>query len=45
MTIGSLAGYFIGAHYSQRIAAASVRRLITAIGFGISAVMFYRQFR
>ena len=45
MTVGALAGYFIGAHYSQRIAAAKVRHLITAIGFTISAVMFYRQFR
>jgi uncharacterized membrane protein YfcA len=45
MTIGALAGYFVGAHYSQRIAPTRVRHLITAIGFTISAVMFYRQFR
>ena len=45
MTIGALAGYFAGAHYSQRIPQAATRRLITAIGFAISAVMFYRQFR
>lgn len=45
MTIGALLGYFAGAHYSQRIPQAATRRLITAIGFTISAVMFYRQFR
>ncbi len=45
MTVGALAGYFVGAHYSQRIPQAATRRLITAIGFTISAVMFYRQFR
>ena len=45
MTVGALAGYFVGAHCSQRIPQAAVRRLITVIGFAISAVMFYRQFR
>ena len=45
MTVGALAGYFIGAHYSQRIPQVATRRLITGIGFTISAVMFYRQFR
>ena len=45
MTVGALAGYFVGAHYSQRIPQAATRQLITAIGFTISAVMFYRQFR
>jgi len=45
MTVGALVGYFIGAHYSQRIAPAKVRHLITAVGFTISIVMFYREFR
>ena len=45
MTAGALVGYFIGAHYSQRIPQVATRRLITGIGFAISAVMFYRQFR
>ena len=45
MTAGALVGYFVGAHYSQRIPQAATRRLITGIGFAISAVMFYRQFR
>ena len=38
-------GYFLGAHYSQRIPQKSVRQIITAVGFIISAVMFYKQFR
>lgn len=45
MTAGALAGYFLGAHYSQRIPQERVRQMITAIGFIISAVMFYRQLR
>jgi len=45
MTAGALAGYFLGAHYSQRIPQKRVRQIITAVGFIISAVMFYKQFR
>ena len=45
MTVGALAGYFVGAHYSQRIPQRRVRQIITGIGFAISAAMFYRQFR
>ena len=45
MTVGATAGYYVGAHFAQRIPRQRVRRLITAIGFGISALMFYRQFR
>jgi uncharacterized membrane protein YfcA len=44
MTAGALAGYFLGAHYSQRISQSRVRQIITAIGFIISAAMFYKQF-
>jgi len=44
MTIGALAGYFLGAHYAQRISQERVRQIITAIGFLISGVLFYRQF-
>ena len=44
MTAGALIGYFAGAHYSQQIPQQWVRRIITAIGFTISAVIFYRQF-
>jgi len=45
MTLGALAGNFIGSHFSQQIPQHRVRQIITAIGFVISAVMFYRQFR
>jgi len=44
MTVGALAGYFLGAHYSQRIPQPRVRQLITAIGLIISAALFYQQF-
>ncbi len=44
MTIGALAGYFLGAHFSQRIPQTRVRQLITLIGFVISAVTFYKEF-
>jgi uncharacterized protein len=45
MTGGALAGYFLGAHYSQRIPQRQVRQIITGIGFTISAAMFYKRFR
>lgn len=44
MTAGALAGYFLGAHFSQRISQRAVRNIITTIGFVISAVTFYKQF-
>jgi uncharacterized membrane protein YfcA len=44
MTAGALVGYYLAAHYSQRLPQRRVRQLISAIGFGISAVMFYKQF-
>jgi len=44
MTVGAVAGYFLGAHYSQRISPARIRKLITAIGLIISGVTFYREF-
>lgn len=44
MTAGALAGYFLGAHYSQRIPQRMVRQIITAIGFIISGIMFWKQF-
>src|SRR3954471_6957806 len=44
MTVGALVGYFLGAHYSQRISQKRVRQIITTIGFTISAVLFYKQF-
>jgi uncharacterized membrane protein YfcA len=44
MTVGALIGYFLGAHYSQRISQARVRQIVTAIGFAISGVTFYKEF-
>lgn len=44
MTAGALVGYFLGAHYSQKISQPQVRRIITAIGFVLSAITFYKQF-
>jgi len=44
MTVGAVLGYFVGAHYSQKIPQRRVRQIITAIGFLISGVLFYRQF-
>ena len=45
MTVGALAGYWLGAHYSQRLPQLAVRRLITGIGLAMSAVTFWKQFR
>jgi uncharacterized membrane protein YfcA len=44
MTAGALAGYFLGSHYSQRISQNRVRQIITAIGFVLSGVTFYKEF-
>jgi uncharacterized protein len=44
MTIGALAGYFLGSHYAQRIPQARVRHIITLIGFILSAITFYQEF-
>jgi uncharacterized membrane protein YfcA len=44
MTVGAVAGYYLGAHFSQRISQARVRQIVTAIGFIISAVTFYLEF-
>lgn len=45
MSVGALGGYFLGAHFSQRLPQRAVRALVTAIGLTISAIMFWRQFR
>ena len=44
MTCGALFGYFLGAHYSQRIPQARVRQIITVIGFTIAVLTFYKEF-
>jgi uncharacterized protein len=43
MAAGSIAGGFLGAHFAQKVKQSTVRNLITAIGLGISAYMFYKQ--
>jgi hypothetical protein len=44
MTGGAVVGYYLGAHYSQRIPQNRVRQIITAIGFILSGVTFYHEF-
>jgi uncharacterized membrane protein YfcA len=44
MILGALAGYFLGAHFAQRIPQPRVRQLITLVGLVLSAVTFYQQF-
>ncbi len=44
MTIGAVAGYFVGAHYSQRFPPRFIRRFITGVGLSISVLLFARQF-
>jgi len=42
MTLGAVAGYYLGSTFSQRIPQHHVRHLITAIGLIITAVMFWK---
>jgi len=42
MTVGAVAGYYLGSTYSQRLGQSHVRYLITAIGIIITAVMFWK---
>lgn len=42
---GSIPGYFLGAHYSQRVPARVVRFTVAAIGLAISARLFADQLR
>ena len=44
MTLGAVAGYYLGSHYAQKIPQRWVRRIVLGIGFGISGITFYRQF-
>lgn len=44
MTVGAVAGYFLGSHYSQKIPQRWVRRIVLGIGFGISVITFYQRF-
>ena len=42
MTVGAIAGYYLGATYSQRLSQEKVRYLITAIGLIITIAMFWK---
>ncbi len=44
MTVGALAGYWVGAHFSQRLPQQRVRSLITIIGLVAAAWTFWKQF-
>ncbi|HEX9006163.1 MAG TPA: sulfite exporter TauE/SafE family protein [Bacteroidota bacterium] len=44
MAVGTIAGGFSGAHFSQKVDQKVVRSLITLIGLTLSALMFFRQF-
>jgi uncharacterized protein len=43
MTAGAIAGYYLGAHYAQRIPQSRVRQLITLIGLVLTAITFYQR--
>jgi uncharacterized membrane protein YfcA len=40
---GSIPGYFLGAHFAQRIPAIAVRIIVAVIGLGIAARLFWKQ--
>lgn len=44
MTIGALAGYWCGAHFSQRIPQQRLRHFITGVGLVAAAYTFWKQF-
>ncbi|HEX3725777.1 MAG TPA: sulfite exporter TauE/SafE family protein [Pirellulales bacterium] len=44
MAVAASAGGFAGAHAARRIERSVVRALVVAIGFGLAAYYFYRQF-
>ncbi|MEO7932287.1 MAG: sulfite exporter TauE/SafE family protein [Chthoniobacterales bacterium] len=45
MTIGALAGYLFGSTYSQKLPHVWVRRIISAVGLGITGYLFFRQLK
>lgn len=44
MTIGAVLGYYLGSRFAQSISQQAVRWIVTSVGFGISAVTFYKEF-
>ncbi|HEY1120252.1 MAG TPA: sulfite exporter TauE/SafE family protein, partial [Haloferula sp.] len=43
LVAGSIPGYFLGAHFAQRIPATAVRIIVAVIGLGIAAQLFWKQ--
>ncbi len=43
MTIGALVGYLFGSTYSQKLPQLWVRRIISAVGVGITGFLFYKR--
>ncbi len=44
LSAGATLGYFVGAHYSQKIPEARVRQMVVAIGLLITVSLFWKQF-
>ncbi|MBI1842912.1 MAG: sulfite exporter TauE/SafE family protein [Verrucomicrobia bacterium] len=44
LMLGGVTGYYLGSHYSQKIPQIWVRRIVTAVGLGLSGLTFYREF-
>jgi uncharacterized membrane protein YfcA len=42
MILGALIGYWLGAHFSQKIPQAAVRSIVVSVGLVISAIMFWK---
>ncbi len=45
VALGSVVGGYAGANFAQRVEQKTVRRLITLIGLGISALLFHKSLR
>lgn len=43
MTVGAVIGFFVAAHYSQRVPQAWVRRAVVVVGLGITVAQFWQQ--
>lgn len=44
MLLGAIAGGYGGAYYAQKVSPVTIRRLVIAVGFGMSAYFFVTQF-
>ncbi|MBM3845034.1 MAG: sulfite exporter TauE/SafE family protein, partial [Verrucomicrobia bacterium] len=44
MTLGAIAGYYLGSRFSQAIPQIAIRRLVAGIGLFLSAATFYKEF-